>query len=86
MVLSVLKRRFAELLLKKESSDLKRDVHHGYDLRPEPSGSTTLISVLLFRCLRGYMRSKLMKDTLHLPELRIPRLLDIETKAIILRI
>jgi hypothetical protein len=33
MVSPVLQRRFAELLLKKESSDSKRGVHHGYDLR-----------------------------------------------------
>jgi hypothetical protein len=86
MVSPALKRRFAELLLKKESSDSKRSVHHGYDPRPEPSGLTTLISVLPSRCSRDYTRSGLMKDTSYLPGLRILGLLDVETKAIMLRI
>jgi hypothetical protein len=57
IVLLVLKRQFAELLLKKKSFDLKQSVHYEFDLKPEPSGLTTLISALLFRCLYGYMRS-----------------------------
>jgi hypothetical protein len=85
MVSPVLKRRFAGLLLKKKSSDLKRGVHHRYDLKPEPSESITLISVLPFRCLRSYIRSGLIKNTLYLPGLRISGLLDVETKAITLR-
>jgi hypothetical protein len=86
MVSLVLKRRFAELLLKKESSDSKQSVHHGYDLRPKPSESTTPMSALPSRCSHGYTRSGQMKDTSHLLGLQILGSLDAEAKAIILKI
>jgi hypothetical protein len=85
MVLLILKRQFAKLLLK-ESFDLKQSVHYRFDLKSEPSGLITLISALPFRYLHSYIRFRLTKDTLHLPRLRILGSLDIETKAIILRI
>jgi integrase len=86
MVLSALKRRFAELLLKKKSSDLKRGVYYKYDFGLKPSGLITLISILSSRYLRNYIRSGLIKNTLYLPGIRISELLDVETKIIILRI